>query len=424
LKEVWKGRMSRWPSKDEDLHKRLHLKHEPVKYEPITVTDALHALNLYLKTIIELGTYSYLSGEETVARHIIELENTIDNTAYQLLIHASLTVGHNISKAMGSLPLYIYVLGVDKITDAFKDLAFLTLMGYRPSNELYRYYVFLSDVIRAKVPGSKLAGKTMGWIQEEYAVEPIAILRESAWILIPDEDEVVRPGDVVYFSGVKENVNDLLKSIGMEEITGMEPPPGIEAIMGHIDSMVDIVNLLNDLAHYQLKAQDPEMIEEVMEIEMFFDKLRLKVSEMIMDSNNLDSKDKFSLLMLVTRLEDVTDAFAYALTLPAKDEYKEVLSRMVEGSGEKVRLFYVASKVNIAKLADELEELGATVLAVKKQGDWIAITPYNIGKLVAEPGDALLIMYPIVLEEDLMDFMKRYSTESEEVGVEEEEEEE
>ncbi len=408
--------MSRWPRQNEELHKQLHLKHKPLRYEPITVTEALHSLNLYLKTIVELGTYSYLSGEDLVARHIIELENIIDNTAYQLLMHASLTVGHNISKALSSLPIYIYVLGVDKITDAFKDLAFLSLMGYRPSREIYNYYVYLSDVIRAKIQGEKLANKTIGWIEEEFAVDPIAILRNSSWILIPSEKEVIRPGDTVYVSGVKENVNELLSNLGLKGVWGVKPPDEVRAIISHIDSMIDIVNLLNDLAHYQLKSQDPEMIEEVMEIEMFFDKLRLKVSELVMDASSLEAKDKFALITLVTRLEDVTDAFAYALTLPAKDEYKEVLSRIVEGSGERVRLFYTAVKVPISKLADELEDLGAEVLAVRKGGDWVAVTPYNIGKLTAEPGDAVLIMYPIVLEDDLMNFMRKYSSASEEVG--------
>ncbi len=411
--------MSRWPPQNEDIHKKLHFKHKPLEYEPITVTEALCSLNLSLKTVVELGTYLYLSGDETVAKHIIELERAIDNTAYQLLIHASLTVGYNISKAVGSLPLYIYVLGVDKITDAFKDLAFLSLMGYRPCKDIYKYYVYLSDVIRAKIPGERLAGKTVEWIEEEYAVDPIAILRGRSWILVPTEDVVIQGDDVVYVSGAKENVNELLRSLGLNEMWGAQPPEGLRSIMTHIDSMIDIVNLLNDLAHYQLKAQDPEMIEEVMEIEMFFDKLRLRVSEMIMDAAGLSNTDKFALITLVTRLEDVTDAFVYALTLPAKDEYKEVLSKIVEGSGEKVRLFHIATDVDISKLADDLEELGSEVLAVKKGDEWIAVTPYNIGRLKAGSGDSILIIYPEVLEDELMSFMRKYSSSSEEVGEEE-----
>ncbi len=404
--------MSRWPKRNEDLHRKLHVKPKPLRYEPIPVSEALKAMNSYVKTAVELGTHSFLANERTIAMHIIELEHAIDNTAYQLLIHASLTVGHNIEKAMGSLPLYIYVAGIDKITDAFKDLAYLSLMGYSPSEELYKYYIFLSDVITSRIEGSVLKGKEIGWLKEEFAVEPIAILRGSNWILIPQEAEIIRAGDKVYMTGIKENINELLEAFHQQTVTGTEPPEDIEGIMSDIDSMIDIVKLLNDLAHYQLKAQDPQMVEEVMEIEMFMDSLRLRVSEKIMDTRSLDNKDKFALLSLVTRLEDVTDAMTYSLTLPAKDEYKEILSRIVEASGEKVKSFHVNKVIPIVKLSEDLEEFGAAVLAVRKGNEWVAVTPYNIGKLKAEPNDSVLLMYPAVLEEDVLEYMSKHSNEA------------
>ncbi len=412
--EVWRREMSGGPHVSEDTHRMLHIKPKPFRYEPVSVTEKLRELSLYLKTVVELGTYSYLSGEKWIARHIIDLESAVDSTAYQLLIHAALTVGHNVSKAIGALPLYIYVLGADKVTDAFKDLAYLSISGYGPTEEIYRYYVYLSDVVTAKVKGRDwLVGKSVGYVKEEYAVEPIAILRGGRWILIPTEDVIIEEGDRLYVNGVKENINDLLKALGKPELIGEEPPNEVREIMTHIDSMIDIIYLLNDLAHYQMKAQDPEMVEEVMEIESFFDSLRLKVSDLIMKSEALSSRNKYALLMLTTRLEDITDAIAYSITLPAKDEYREVLSEMVESSGERVRLFKLAKKIEATKLADELEELGASVLAVRKGGEWVAITPYNIRKVVANPGDEVLVMYPTVLEDELIQLMSRYGKEEE-----------
>ena len=406
--------MSQGPHVSGDTHRMLHVKPKPFKYEPISVSEALRELSLYLKTVVELGTYSFLSSERSIARHIIELESAVDSTAYQLLIHAALTVGRNVSKAIGALPLYIYVSGADKVTDAFKDLAYLSISGYGPTQEIYRYYVYLSDVVTAKVKGRGwIVGKSVGYVKEEYAVEPIAILREGRWILIPPEEVVIKEGDRLYVNGVKENINDLLKSLSKPELIGEEPPPEVKDIMTHIDSMIDIIYLLNDLAHYQMKAQDPEMVEEVMEIECFFDSLRLKVSDLIMKSEVLSSRNKYALLMLTTRLEDITDAIAYSITLPAKDEYREVLSEIVESGGERVRLFRLARRAEVSRLAEELEDLGASVLAVRKGDEWIAITPYNIRRVVANPGDDVLIMYPIVLEDELMEFMSKYGREEE-----------
>ncbi len=401
--------MSSWPEINEELHKKLHFKPKTPKYEPVTVSEALAEMNAYVNAVVDLGTYAFLSGENSISKHMIELEHMLDNIAYQILAHVSLTVGHDVDKAMGAIPLYIYVSGIDKITDSFKDLAYLSLMGYSPSKQLYSYYVCLSDVITSTLNGDLFNGKTIGWIKEEFAVEPIALLRRNEWILIPEDETVLHQKDRVYVTGVKENINDLLKEVGLPQIEGVMPPKDVKEIVSSIDSMIDIVKLLNDLAHYQLKAQDPSMIEEVMEIEMFVDTLRLKVSEKIMRTNVLDARNKFSLISLVTRLEDVTDAVTYTLTLPAKDVYRDVLSQIVESTGERVRSFMINKGLNIKDFQDRLEDLDASILAVKKKGEWIAITPYNMGKLSANPGDSLLIMYPQVLEEDVMNLMKDYS---------------
>ncbi|MCD6324447.1 MAG: hypothetical protein J7L55_05005 [Desulfurococcales archaeon] len=401
--------MSSWPERNEELHQKLHFKPEPLEYKPIPVSKALGEMNSHVNVAIDLGMHSFLSGERSIAKHMIELEHTLDSTAYQILAHVALTVGGDIDKALGSIPLYVYVAGIDKITDSLKDLAYLSLMGYSPSSELYRYFIYLGDVLTSSIDGRLLHGKSIGWINEEYAVEAIAVLRSGKWILVPDEKLTVLLKDKVYVTGVKENVNDLLTSLGQPPINGVEPPSSIKSILSDIDSMIDIVKLLNDLVHYQLKAQDPSMVEEVMEIEMFVDTLRLRVSQNVMECPQFSSKDKFSLLTLVTRLEDITDAMTYSLTLPARDIYRDVLSQIVESSCEKVRSFQLSVNVLISELQEKLEDVGATVIAVKKKGEWVAVTPYNINRLKASPGDSVLLMFPRTLEEDVQDFMKNYA---------------
>ena len=409
--EVSKGRMSRWPEKNEALHKKLHTKPKPLRYKPMPVSEALKQINSYIKVAIDLGTYSFLANEKNVARHIIELEHAIDETAYQLLIHVSLTIGHNVEKAMASLPLYVFVASIDKVTDSFKDLAYLSLMGYSPSNKVYQYYTYLTDVLTLSIEGSYLKGKTIKWVGEEYAIEPIAILRSGLWNLIPEEEVTIEDKDIVYITGVKENINEFLEALGKKPEEGVKPSEDILSIISDIDSMIDIVKLLNDLAHYQLKSQDPLMVDEVMEIEMFVDTLRLRLSEKLMDTPSLDNKDKFALMSLVTRLEDVTDSLTYSFTMPAKDEYREVIAKIIESSGEKVKSITVTeNSVAVSKLMEELEEFGASVLAIRKGAEWVAVTPYNLNKLVVNPNDVVLVLYPAVLEDDVIDFMKKYNS--------------
>ncbi len=401
--------MSNWPEKNEELHRKLHFKPEPLKYKPVPVSKALGEMNSYVNVAVDLGTYSFLAGERSIAKHIIELEHMLDSTAYQILVHVALTVGHDVDNALGSIPLYVYVAGIDKITDSLKDLAYLSLMGYSPKKEIYNYFIYLSDVVTSKINGKDLEGKTVGWINEEYAVESIAVLRGGKWILMPNEKLKITSSDKIYVTGVKENINELLHDLRLPELVGEKPPADIMPILSDIDSMIDIVKLLNDLVHYQLKAQDPSMVEEVMEIEMFVDTLRLRVSERIVDTPKFDNKDRYSLLMLVTRLEDITDAMTYSLTLPAKDIYRDVLSRIVESSMEKVRSYKLATTIRVKDLQEQLEDLGASILAIKKSGEWVAVTPYNLSRLIADKDDSVLLMYPRILEDDIMEFMKKYA---------------
>lgn len=385
----------------ERLHKELHSKPLIPQYTPTSVIESLKTLNRYLKSAMSLGIYSFISSDTLAARHIINLEKEIDGLAYQILIHTSLTVGRNVHKALGALPLYMYLVGIDKITDSFKDLAYLTLTEFSPQSDIYKYFVSVSDILTTRFTYKKEKEWTIEDLVSEYAVDIIAILRGGRWLLSPSLDIRLHEEDAVYISGLKGNVNDLLRDMNIEMIEGKIPPPEVEQLMKDIDSMTDIINLLNDLAHYQLQSQDPMMVDEVLEMEMFVDTLRLRLSENIMSTKELSQRDKFALLMLVTRLEDIADAITYSVTLPAKDEYRDVLSKIIEAAPEKMSIFQATKEIDMNKMLVELEDLGARLLAIKRGKEWIAVTPYNIEKLEISEGDVLLIMHPSVLEEDL-----------------------
>lgn len=391
---------------DEEIHRRIHAKPKPPKYEPITVTEALHKLHVYLKTVIELGSYAFLAADRLVANHIIDLENIVDQVAYQLLMHMSLAVGHDIDSAPYATPIYMYVFGVDKIVDSFKDLASLVIRGVYPNPNIYRQLVAVSDVLVTRVRGEKIAYRQVKEICEEYAVEVLAIFRERSWILAP-YNETVRPKDVLYIKGFKENINEFLRLIGEDELSEIEPREGLRKLLSYIDSMMDMLLVFNDLAHYQLKAQDPKLAEELLEMEVFFDNLRITVSKAIIDSQELSTDDKLALLTFITRLEDVSDSLIYIIALPAEEEYREILSTIVESGNERIRIFKVTKPLKLAKLAEELEDLGASLLAIRRGSEWIAITPYNVAKIEAQPNDTILVSYNKTLENDIVELLQR-----------------
>jgi len=391
---------------EEEIHRRIHAKPKPPRYEPITVTEALHKLHVYLKTVIELGTYAFLAADRLVANHIIDLETVVDQVAYQLMMHMSLAVGHDIESAPYATPIYMYVFGVDRIVDSFKDLASLVVRGVYPNPDIYRQLVAVSDVIVVKVRGEQLAYKRVKDVCEEYAIEVLAVFRKRGWILAP-YDEAIEPEDILYVKGFKENVNEFLKAIGENKISEVMPREGLRKLLSYIDTMLDMLLVFNDLAHYQLKAQDPKLAEELLEMEAFFDKLRITTSKTIIESQELTTNDKLALLTFITRLEDVSDSLTYIIALPAEEEYREILSTIVESGNERIRIFKATRSLKLAKLVEKLEELGASLLAIRRKSEWIAVTPYNVAKIEAQPNDTILISYNKTVEGSVIELLQK-----------------
>jgi len=390
---------------DEEIHRRIHAKPKPPRYEPITVTEALHKLHVYLKTVIELGTYAFLAADRLVANHIIDLETVVDQVAYQLMMHMSLAVGHNINSAPYATPIYMYVFGVDRIVDSFKDLASLVIRGIYPNPNIYRQLIAVSNVVVVKVGGEQLAYKRVEDVCEEFAIEVLAVFRKHNWILAP-YDEAIKPEDILYVKGFKENINEFLKAIGKSEISEVRPIENLRKLLSCIDAMLDMLLVFNDLAHYQLKAQDPKLAEELLEMEAFFDKLRITTSKAIIESQELSVNDKLALLTFITRLEDVSDSLTYIIALPAEEEYREILSTIVESGNERIRIFKATRPLKLVKLAEELEELGASLLAIRRKSEWIAVTPYNVAKIETQPSDTVLISYNKTVENNVIKLLQ------------------
>jgi len=384
-----------------EIHRRIHTKPRPPRYEPISVSEALLKIHTYLGSSIELGTYSYLASDVEAAKNVVELETLVDEVAYQLLTHMSVVVSHDLDSAHLAAPIYTYVLGVDKIMDALKDLASLVLRGFSPSPRLYRMLMHVSDVATTRIPGSKVASKSVEELCEEYAVEILAVLRGGKWILSPEEGFRISEGDTVYVKGFKDNVIDMLRSLGERVEETIEPSKSVEPVLRHVDSMMDIVLMLNDLAHYQLKAQDPMLAEEILELEEFLDEMRMSVSSSVLSLGELEERDRLALLTYITRLEDISDALTYIIAMPVQEEYRELLSSIVESGGERIRAFVSRRSIELPLLAKTLEDLGASILAIRRGREWIAVTPYNMSRLRIEPGDTVLVTYYEALEEDL-----------------------
>ena len=383
----------------EKLHRRIHAKPRPPRYQPITVTEALHRLRRSLEASMLLGLYGLIENDFEAAMGIIDVEREVDEIAYQLLTHISIAVGHHVEDAAHAAPLYTYVLAVDKVMDALKDLASLVIRGHRLSDKVSEELVALSDEPVVKIKG--LRGWSVGRLLDEYSVDVLAIKRGNSWILDPSNEERIEEDDTVYVWGAKDSVNDLLRGIGREPLPEKE-----EGTLAEIISSIEMLLVMNELAHYQLRAQDTVLADEIMELEMFMDELRVRNTRTVL-AQGFSYEDTFLLLSLVTRIEDISDALTYIIVMPAEEEYREILSSLVEAAGDRISIYKAHNYIELATVVETLEEMGATILAVRKGREWIAVTPYNAEKLRLEPGDSILVEYEKPLEKRVAEALEK-----------------
>ncbi len=400
------------PRLDEELmeiHRALHAKPSHPRYSTIPVVDALLRLRKYVESGLNLGVYAFTHGDRAAARHVVGLEQAVSDVIYQIIIHTSLSIGHRVEAAVGAMPIYLYASAIDKVVDAVKDLVYLTLMRRHTPPRVGAWLTKVSDKAVAKVPGSAVFEKSVEWVTEEYAVDVLAIMRgDGSWVIAPEDDVVIDDSDVIYVFGHKENVDEMLQRLGVGELTEEEPPPPVRPILEKLDSMIDLVYLLNYLALYQLRAQDPKLAEEILEMEYTLDIMRLSLMDSVTDLEGVEPRCRTALLNLVTRLEDIADAVTSSIAAPAGEEYRDILREVVEEAEEQLWEFIAVKDFAIRDLAEKLEDVGAEVLAIKKGREWIAVTPFNFGRITVSKGDKVLLLFQEALEDDVAEELKEW----------------
>ncbi len=368
----------------------------------MTVTETLLRLRRCLESSINLAFYAYVSGDNEAAMGVIDVERIIDEAAYQLIEHVSIAVGRSVEEAAKTIPLYTYVFAVDKVMDALKDLASLVLRGYVLSRDMASRLAASMEEPIAKLPGDRLAGSTVGELLSSYGVDVVAVKRGEEWILDPAGGLVIEPGDTVYVKGAREAVELLLQRLGLPGLGGARGG----GLFRDIALFASMLPIMNELAHYQLRAQDPELAEEILEIEMYMDKLREQLSVRIIESE-MYPVDKFLLTTLVTRIEDISDALTYIIVMPAQEEFKEILSALIESGDDRVVLLRAEKRLKLSDLVDTLEQLGVRILAVKRGEEWIAAVPQTVRNTVLEPGDYVLAEYEKPVERKVWPLFER-----------------
>ncbi|WP_313691514.1 potassium channel family protein [Halorarum halobium] len=362
-----------------------------VAYEPTSVKAVLAEMKDTAELLIDLSYSAVLHGSADLAGEVLELESRMDQL--QLQARMSVMMAARSPEDAEELAPVLGVIGAaEKISDAAGDIAKVVLEE-----------VGLPDAIRAALPeavetlvraeladDSAYAGRTLADanVETETGVRVIALRRGTEWLLNPDAETTIEPGDTLFLRGGEEGLRTVYEAAtGESYVQPDAPTAGVEDLERAVDSVVLMKNMSElavDLAYGSVLFNSEAVAGEVAELEAEVDALKsrfeawtLRAAARVEDPVSLRG-----LVHLASATEVISDA-ALEISegvLRGLDAHP-VVAEAVEASDEVIVRLSVASGSELADatLGERTvkQETGMRVIAVRRpagadgDGEWV-----------------------------------------------------
>jgi uncharacterized protein with PhoU and TrkA domain len=190
---------------------------EPIEDDETVSLDKIEEKFQELKDtselMIDLAYSALLYDNKEIAKEVMLLEDVVDKLNYNIQRAAFVATldDKNADKAMAMIRL---ASSIEAIADAAMEIADVVLRDIEP-HPIFQMSVRDSDVIITKAMVSKssvLAGKTLGEVKvmSDTGMWVIAAKRGIQWIYGPDENTLIKEGDVLFVRGPVEGEKEFL----------------------------------------------------------------------------------------------------------------------------------------------------------------------------------------------------------------------
>ena len=257
---------------------------QSVEYEPLGVKSLLVAMKDRSELIVDLAYSALLHNSEPLAEEVLELEAEMDILQLQTRMNM-LMAARNTRDAEQLAPVLGMVGAAEKLSEAAGDIAGLVL-GEDTLPVAIR--TALPDAIevlaRAELAGGSVyTGRTLADIdlETETGVRVIAVRRGGEWLLSPNRDTRLEPGDMLLLRGPEHTLDEVY-----ERATGerYKQPDEREEQLADLSRAVETIVLMKnvselavDLAYASVLFDDEALAEEVLDLEVEVDALQSRL---------------------------------------------------------------------------------------------------------------------------------------------------
>jgi len=386
---------------------------ERIRYRPISIRELLTEMKDTSELMIDLAYSAALFDSKELAEEVLELESYVDNLAYLLTMNAMLAA-RDAEDAETLLSVTMVANAADKISDAAADMTIIVLKGIGVHPLIRRAFQKVEEhLTRVKVEAdSFFVDKTVGELKLAPAmgVDVIAIHRGRKWIIDPDDDEVIREGDILIARGAPGGIDEFEEAAG-GEMEGSEgegimtiSPEVSETLVKKLVELKNTSELMLDLNDSALLLNSKELAEEVERLEEYMDDLHTEFELLALSSgfSPKESKDFLGLIRLGVVTETIADAAAQIAEVVLRGlKPHPILQKVIEEADETVIRVEITEnstltgkKLREAKIP---ERTGMWVMAIRRGGKWIRPKPDT----VLQAGDVIIASGYAEGEEDL-----------------------
>lgn len=185
---------------------------EEFEYRPKSVKEIFIEMKNIVELMVDLAYSAVLFNDKEIAEEVLDLEERMDLLNYHLMTHAVLAA-RNPKEAEQITSVLQMANSIEDISNAAGDLAKMVLEGLE-LHPVITEAILESEEIIAKIqvsPDSVIVGKTLGELAlaSNTGVWIIAVRRGKRWIIAPDGDFKIKPGDVLIGRGTHTSVEHL-----------------------------------------------------------------------------------------------------------------------------------------------------------------------------------------------------------------------
>ncbi len=374
---------------------------EPVEYEPVGVKSLLVSMKDSSELIVDLAYSALLHNSENLAEEVLKLENQMDRLQMQARMNM-LMAARKPRDARQLAPVLGIIGAAEKISEAAGDIAQIVL-GEEGLPAAIQAALPEAIEVLARAPlieDSGYADRTLGEIdlETETGVRVIGVRADNEWILDPDSETKLSPGDVLLLRGAEQNVSEVYETVTGE---GYEYPGEFDHELSDLERAVDTIVLMKnvselsvDLAYASVLFDDEGLAREVRSLEIEVDSLQARLEAWALRAAS-DMDDPVSLrglLRLAGSTEVISDAALEITEGILRDiETHPVIAESVRESDVAVRRIKVGKGSESAgQTVDDIVSnyAGVSIIAIHDSDDEWVFYPESDEQL--EAGDVLI----------------------------------